>query len=59
MAPIEEAGLSSKEKAIKHSRDLIFTKLSTNVGLIKTQFEVEDQLCEEARLSSKTKALRS
>ena len=39
MAPIEEAGLSSKEKAIKHSRGSnihsIVIKLGINVGHIK------------------------
>ena len=37
VAPIEEAGLSSKEKALKRSRgrnfDPIVTKLGTNVGV--------------------------
>ena len=41
MAQIVEAGLSSKEKAIKHSRGRnihpIVTKLGINVCLIKTQ----------------------
>ena len=41
MAPIEEAGLSSKEKAIKQFRDSnihsIITKFGINVGLIKSQ----------------------
>ena len=40
-APIEEAGHSSKQKAIKQSRDRnihsIVSKLGINVGLIKTQ----------------------
>ena len=42
VTPIVEAGLSSKEKAIKYSigRNIhpIATKLGINVGLIKTQF---------------------
>ena len=39
--PIEEAGISSKEKALKRSRGRnfysIITKLSTFIGLIKIQ----------------------
>ena len=46
MALIEEAGLSSKEKFIKHSggRNIysIVTKLNANVSLIKTQILKEN-----------------
>ena len=41
VTPIGEAGLSSKEKPMKHSRgrnsDWIFTKFHTHVGFIKIQ----------------------
>ena len=49
MAPIKEAGLSSKEKSLKHSRgrnfEWIFIKLYTHVILIKIQILCENKLC--------------
>ena len=53
VASIEEAGLSFKEKAIKHSRDRnihpIIIKLYIHVCLIKIQVLNENQLCETNR----------
>ena len=46
--PIGDAGLSSKEKAIKQYRGRnihsIVTKLGTNIGLMKLHFEFGDVL---------------
>ena len=49
VTPIVEAGLSSKEKLLKHSRgrnfNWIVTKFHTYVGLIKIQVLCENYLC--------------
>ena len=49
VTPIVEAGLSPKDKPLKHSRGRNFhwivTKFHTHVGLIKIQILCENKLC--------------
>ena len=53
VAPTEETGLSSKDKAIKHSRrrniHSIVIKLDTYVGLIRIQVLSINKLCDTNR----------
>ena len=46
VTPIEEAGLSSEDKPLKHSRgrnfNLIVIKFHTHVGIIEIQFFCEN-----------------
>ena len=49
VAQIRAAGLSSKEKSVRHSKgrnlDPIIFKIGTHVGLIKLQIKFENELC--------------